>query len=55
MPIIVGSWKSRFKTLNLNASGTKCDVAPKLSVGNHIHATATFEEHAWATPIPCRY
>ena len=27
--IIVVSWKSRFKTLNLNASGTKKDVAPK--------------------------
>ena len=27
--IIVGSWKSRFKTLNLNFSGTIRDVAPK--------------------------
>ena len=55
MPIIVGSWKSRFKNLNLNVSGTKRDVAPTQrsdrfpSVGDHIHTTPTFE-HAWATP-----
>ena len=36
-------------------SGTNTDVAPKQrygrfpSVGDYIHATATFE-HAWATP-----
>ena len=54
-PATVGSWKSRFKTLNLNVSGTNRDVAPKQrydrfpSVGDHIHATPTFE-HAWATP-----
>ena len=29
MPIIVGSWKSCFKTLNLNASETKTNVLPK--------------------------
>ena len=39
----------------INVSGTKRDVAPKQryerfpSVGDHIHATPTFE-HAWATP-----
>ena len=43
------------KFLNLNFCGTKKDVAPKQrcdrfqSVGDHIHATPTFE-HAWATP-----
>ena len=43
------------KTLNLNVSGTNRDVALKqrphrfISVGDHIHATPTFE-HAWATP-----
>ena len=42
------------KTLNLNVSRTKRDIAPKLkpdrfsSVGDNIHDTATFE-HAWAT------
>ena len=43
------------KTLNLNVSVTKRDVAPKqrphrfLSLGDHIHVTPTFE-HAWSTP-----
>ena len=43
------------KTLNSSVSGTKRDVAPKLrpdrfpSVGDHIHATPTFED-GWATP-----
>ena len=43
------------KTLNLNVSGTKSDVAPKQrpdrfpSVGDHIHVTPSFE-HALATP-----
>ena len=42
------------KSLKLNVSGTKRDVAPKQrhdrlpSVGDHIHVTYTFE-HAWAT------
>ena len=54
MPIVVGSWKSRFKTLNLSVSGTKRDVAPKQkyrfpSAGYHIHATPT-SKHALATP-----
>ena len=54
MPIIVGSWKSRFKTLNLNVSETKRDVAPKQrfhrfpTVRDQIDATPTFE-HAWAS------
>ena len=48
-PIIKGSWKSRFKTMNLNVSGTKKDVASKQrpdrfpSVGDHIYDTPTFE------------
>ena len=43
------------KTLNLNASGTKRDVALKQrpdrspSVGDRIHATPPCA-HAWATP-----
>ena len=43
------------KTLNLNVSGTKRDVAPKQrphrfpSIGDHIRVTPTFE-HTWATP-----
>ena len=43
------------KTLNLNVSGTKRDVAPKQrpdrfsSIGHHIQVTPTFE-HTWATP-----
>ena len=50
---VAGSHVSKF--LNLNVSGTNKDVAPKQrydrfpSVGDHIHATPTFE-HAWATP-----
>ena len=42
------------KTLDLNGSGTKRDVAPKQrpdrfpSVGDHIQVTPTFE-HTWAT------
>ena len=28
MPIIVGSWKSHFQTLNLNVLGSKRDVVP---------------------------
>ena len=42
------------KFLNLNVSGTNWDVVPKQrydkfpSVGDHVHATPTFE-HAWAT------
>ena len=28
MPLIVGSWKSHFKYLNLNVPGSKRDVAP---------------------------
>ena len=53
MPIIVGSWKSKF--LNLNFSRTNRDVVPKRrynrfpSLEDHIHATPTFE-HVWATP-----
>ena len=49
---IAGSHVSKF--FNLNASGTKREVAPKQrydrfpSAGDHIHATLTFE-HAWAT------
>ena len=48
-PIIVGSWKSRFKFLNSDVSGTKRDVVPKQrydrfpSVGDHIHVIFTFE------------
>ena len=55
-PIIVGRWKSRFKILDLNVSGTNRDVVPKQrydgfpSVGDHIHATANFE-YAWGTPV----
>ena len=43
------------KTLDLNVSGTKTDVAPKqtadrfLSIGDHIQVTATFE-YIWETP-----
>ena len=43
------------KTLNLNVSGTKRDVAPKQrldrfpSIGNHIQVTPTFK-YTWATP-----
>ena len=43
------------KTLDLNVSGTKRDVAPKQrpdrfpSIGDHIQVTPTFE-HTWATP-----
>ena len=43
------------KTLDMNVSGTKKDVAPKPrldrfpSVGDHIQVTPTFE-HTWATP-----
>ena len=50
---VAGSHVSKF--LNLNVSGTNRDVVPKQrydrfpSVGDHIHATTTFE-HAWATP-----
>ena len=50
---LAGSHVSKF--LNLNVSGINGDVVPKqrydrsTSVGDHIHATATFE-HAWATP-----
>ena len=42
------------KTLDLNASGTKRDVAPKQrpdrfpSIGDHIQVTPAFE-HSWAT------
>ena len=50
--INVGSWKTRFKIFDLNASRTNKDVYPKQrydrSCWFHIHATATFE-HAWAT------
>ena len=43
------------KTLDLNISGTKRDVAPKQrpdrfqSIGDHIQVTPTFE-NTWATP-----
>ena len=43
------------KTLDLNVSGTKRDVAPKqrpdrfASIGDHIQITPTFE-HTWANP-----
>ena len=43
------------KTLNLNVSGIKSDVAPKErpdrfpSIGDYIHVTPTFE-HTWVTP-----
>ena len=43
------------KTLNLNVSGIKCDVAPKLrpdrfpSIGDHIQVNST-SEHTWVTP-----
>ena len=43
------------KTLELNVSDTKRDVAPKQrpdklpSIGDHIQVTTTFE-HTWATP-----
>ena len=49
---VAGSQVSKF--LGLNASGTNRDVVPKErydtvpSVGEHIHATVTFE-YAWAT------
>ena len=49
--IVAESYDSKF--LNLNVSGTKKDVAPKQrydrfsSVGDHIHATPTFD-YAWA-------
>ena len=52
--IILGSWKSDDKTLDLNVSSAR-DVAPKQrpdrfpSFGDHIQVTATFE-HTWATP-----
>ena len=52
-PIIVGCWKSRFKTSSLNVSGNKRDVAGRqrydrfLSAVDHIYDTPTFE-HAWA-------
>ena len=45
------------KTLDLNVSCTKRDVAPKErsdrfpSIGDHIQVTPTFE-HIWATPRP---
>ena len=49
MPIIVSSWKSRFKISDFsNVFGTKKDVAPKQrhdrfpSVGDHIQLTPTF-------------
>ena len=51
--LVVGSHV--IKTLNLNVSRTKRDVALKQrinrfpSVGDHILASPTFE-HAWATP-----
>ena len=55
-PIIVGSWKSRFKIFDFKyVSGTNRDVVRKQrydrlpSVRDHIHATTTFES-AWATP-----
>ena len=54
-PIIVGSWKSRFKISNLNVSGTNRDVVLKQrydrfpSVGDLLHAPDTFE-FAWTTP-----
>ena len=43
------------KTLDLNVSGTKRDVAPKQRpdrfppIGDHIQVIPTFE-HSWATP-----
>ena len=48
-PIIVGSWKSLSNIFNLNVFGTNRDAVPKQkydrfsSVGDHIHATNTFE------------
>ena len=42
--IIVGSWKSRFKTLNLNFSGTIRDVAPKQK--QKPHPCQSYFEHA---------
>ena len=42
------------KTLDMNVTGTKRDVAPKQkpdrfpSIGDHIQVTPTFE-HTWAT------
>ena len=49
-PIIVGSWKSRFKIFDFKyVSGTNRDVVRKQrydrlpSVRDHIHATTTFE------------
>ena len=50
---VAGGHVSKF--LNLNVSGTKRDLVPKLrydrfpSVGDHIEATTTFE-CAWVTP-----
>ena len=50
---VAGRQVSKFS--NLNVSGTKRAVAPKQryntfpSIGDHIHATPTFE-HVWATP-----
>ena len=43
------------KISNFNVSGTKRNVTPKQrpdkfpAIGDHIHATLTFE-YAWATP-----
>ena len=54
---VAGSHVSKF--LKLNVSGINRDVVPKQrydrlfpSVGDHIHATPTFE-HAWAAPGHC--
>ena len=53
--IILSSWKLDDKTLDLNAFGTKRDVAFKQrpdrfpSTGDHIQVTLTFER-TWATP-----
>ena len=55
--IIVGSWKSRFKTLNLNVSDQE-GCSPQTKIGSHLLATTSIGiveitptlEHAWATP-----
>ena len=54
-PNMVGSYKSRFKFLNLNVTRATRNVATNQryhrfpSVGDYIHATPTFE-HTWGTP-----
>ena len=54
-PIIVGSWKPRFKILEFKCLSNQGDVPPKQrydkfpSARDQIHATPSFE-YAWATP-----